>query len=146
VATPTATLVAEPTARGGLEPAWLVVVPAREPRGDWTVVVSARSGDVLEAFDAITQVNGSALTYAPNPVQQTGNTDLRDNADADSAALTAARATITLTDLNASTNLLRGTYVDTASSAVTGCTLPYVPGQATSATRAYSYTRSPGRV
>ena len=97
---------------------------------------------MLEAFDAITHVTGSALTYAPNPVQQTGNTNLRDNADADDASLTAARAAVTLTDLTTGTDLLRGTYADAASSAVSGCTLPYVPGQATSATRAYDYTRS----
>ena len=142
VAAPATRLVAEPTARGGLELAWLVVLPARAPRADWNVVVSARSGDVLKAFDSIKRVDGSALTYAPNPVQQTGNTGLRDINDTDQAALTAARQAVTLTDLNAGTNQLRGTYVDTASPAVDDCTLPYTPGQASSPTRTYNFTRS----
>ena len=143
VAAPTTTLVAEPTARG-LELAWLVVLPVRQPRGDWNVVVSARSGDVLEAYDAIAHVNGTAQTYAPNPVQQTGNTGLRDLADADQAALTGARRSLALTDLDAGSTRLEGTYVDTAPAAgtVTGCALPYNPGQATSATRDYNYRRS----
>ena len=48
-----------------------------------------------------------------------------------------------LTDLDAATTLLRGTYVDTAPvSGVSGCTLPYTPGQASSATRDYNFTRS----
>ena len=138
---PRTSLVAEPTARG-LELAWLVLLPVRKPRGDWNVVVSARTGEVLEAYDSIARVDGSAATYAPNPVQTTGNTSLRDNADADSSALTAARQTLTLTDLNAGTNLLRGTYVDTASPAVAGCSLAYTPGEGSSATRTYNFTRS----
>ena len=139
---PTTTRVAEPIARGGLELAWLVVLRTRAPRGDWNVVVSARSGDVLSAYDTIKYVDGTALTNATNPVQQTGNTSLRDNADSNQTVLNTARTQLTLTDLNAGTSLLRGTYVDTASSAVTGCTLPYVPGQASSASRNYSFDRS----
>ena len=73
VSPPTTSLVAEPTARG-LELAWLVTLPVRPPRGDWNVVVSARTGDVLEAYDAIMRIDGTALTYSPNPVQMTGNT------------------------------------------------------------------------
>ena len=69
-----------------------------------------------------------ALTYAPNPVQQTGNTRLRDVADTDQAALTRARVAVALTDLDAGTNLLRGTYVDTALGRGRGCTLAYTPG------------------
>ena len=67
-------------------------LPVRAPRGDWNVVVSARSGEVLQAYDSLTRVDGTALTYSPNPVQQTGNTALRDGGDADSAALDGARA------------------------------------------------------
>ena len=76
VAAPTTSLVAEPTARGGLELAWLVRLAVRKPRGDWNVVVSARSGEVLEAYDSITRVDGTALTYSPNPVQMTDNSAL----------------------------------------------------------------------
>ena len=142
VAAPKTSLVAEPTARG-LELAWLVLLPVRAPRGDWNVVVSARSGEVLQAYDSLTRVDGTALTYAPNPVQQTGDTALRDVSDTDQAALTSARVAVGLTDLDAATPLLRGTYVDTApASGVSGCTLPYTPGQASSATRDYNFTRS----
>ena len=69
------------------------MLPTRAPRGDWNVVVSARSGEVLEAYDAIKHVDGSALTYAPNPVQQTGNTSLRDKPTAQ-RALGAARVAV----------------------------------------------------
>ena len=102
----TARLVAEPTARGrSLELAWHVVLPVRAPRGDWNVVVSARDGEVLTAYDALMRVDGSALTYAPNPVQH----DRQHRACAttptpDTAALTAAHASRRRsTDLNAST-------------------------------------------
>jgi Zn-dependent metalloprotease len=98
VSSPTVKLVAEPSARGALELAWLVFLPTRAPRADWNVVVSARSGDVLRAFDSIKQDTGSAQTYAPNPVQQSGNTGLLDGADGDQTALTSARLLLSLTD------------------------------------------------
>ncbi len=142
VSAPTTTLVAEPTARGGLTLAWLVVLPTRAPRGDWNVVVSARNGNVLKAFNAIKHVNGSALTYAPNPVQQTANTGLRDNADSDQAILNSARVPVTLTDLSPGSNRLVGTYVDTTLTDAADCNLPYAPGQASSASRSYDFNRS----
>ena len=112
VVAPTTTLVGEPTASGGLQLAWHVVLATRAPRADWNVLVSARSGEVLKADDQITRVDGSALTYSPNPVQSTGNTGLRDVADSDQAALTNARQSFALTDLSAGTNLIRGTFAD----------------------------------
>jgi Fungalysin/Thermolysin Propeptide Motif len=135
-------LVAEPSARGALRLAWLVVLSTRAPRGDWNVVVSARSGDVLKAFNALKYDTGTALTYAPNPVQQTGDTDLRDNSDADSTALTADRITVPLTDLDSGTPLLRGTFVDTTQTDAADCDLPYTPGSASNAGRNYDLTRS----
>ena len=85
-----------------------MLLPVRKPRGDWNVVVSARTGEVLQAYDSITRVDGSAATYSPNPVQMTGNTGLTPGAgpdeDADSAALTAARQSLALTDLNPGIN------------------------------------------
>jgi hypothetical protein len=135
-------LVAEPRTSGALEPAWLVVLPVRAPRGDWNVVVSARSGDVLDAYNMIKRVDGTAQTWQPNPVQELNNTDLRDVNDGNTTTLTNARRNIALTDLNSGTNLLRGQFVDTAAAGVLGCTLPYVPGQASSATRNYNFTRA----
>ncbi|MEA2168261.1 MAG: hypothetical protein QOF76_1561, partial [Solirubrobacteraceae bacterium] len=143
VAAPKTQLVAEPTKGGGLALAWHVVLSTRAPRGDWNVVVSARSGDVLKAFDAIKHDSGTALTYAPNPVQQTGNTDLRDNSDADSSTLTADRIAVPLTDLDSGTPLLKGTYVDTTQTDSADCDLPgYTPGSASNAGRSYNLTRS----
>ncbi|MEA2134061.1 MAG: hypothetical protein QOC68_1970 [Solirubrobacteraceae bacterium] len=142
VSAPTTTLVAEPTAGGGLALAWLVVLPTRAPRGDWNVVVSARRGDVLKAYDAIRHVDGSGLTNAPNPVQQTGNTGLRDNADSNQAILNSARVRVPLTDLSAGSNRLVGTYTDTTLSDPLDCDLPYSPGQASSASRTYDFNRS----
>ena len=52
VVAPTTTLVGEPTASGGLQLAWHVVLATRAPRADWNVLVSARSGEVLKADDA----------------------------------------------------------------------------------------------
>ena len=110
VAAPKTSLVAEPTARGGLELAWLVLLPVRAPRGDWNVVVSARTGEVLEAYDSLTRVNGTALTYAPNPIQHDGQHALtRRRRRRLGGARRPPRQTFTLTDLNAGTNLLRGT-------------------------------------
>jgi Fungalysin/Thermolysin Propeptide Motif len=145
VAPPTTTLVAQPNARGTLRLAWDVFVPARQPRGDWHVIVSAITGDVLEAYDAIVHVDGSALTYSPNPVQMTGNTALQDNDDADQAALTSARASFVLHDLTPAINQIRGTFADMASTTVQGCPLPYTPGQASEASRVYNYTRADNR-
>ena len=144
VSAPDVKLVAEPSARGQLQLAWQVILTARKPRGDWNVIVSARTGDVLKAWNAITRVN-SALTYSPNPVQMTGNTALRDENDGNVAALATARQAFTLTDLDPSTQLIRGTFANPASGAVTGCALPYTPGQASSATRDYNFTRDDNR-
>ena len=142
IAPPTTSLVAEPTARGGLELAWLVRLAVRQPRGNWNVVVSARSGEVLEAYDSITRVDGTALTYSPNPIQMTNNFTLTDGADADSAALTAARQTFALTDLNAGINTLRGTFADMTPGIDADCNLVTAQGQASNAARTYNYTRS----
>jgi hypothetical protein len=138
------TLVADPAKNGALTLAWEVVLATRSPRADWHVLVSASSGDVIEAANQLWRVDGTAKTYSPNPVQMTGNTGLRDLADADQPALTNARGTFALTDLAAGTSLIRGTFANPTSKAVAGCdpSLPYIPGQASSPTRTYDLTRS----
>ena len=135
-------LIAEPSARGTLRLAWHVTLAARKPRGDWNVIVSATSGDVLKAWDAIVRVNGSALTYSPNPVQMTGNTNLRDIGDSDQSALTTARAPFTLTDLDpAPETRLRGTFANAAPSVdPLHCVSGYVPGEAQASNPARDYT------
>jgi hypothetical protein len=82
--------------------------------------------------------------FHPNPVQETGNTGLADNADATGAALDAARSDVTLTNLNASTFLV-GDFADLSAPGVAGCTLPYAPPAANEPTRSYDYDRSDDR-
>ncbi len=91
---------------------------------------------------------GSALTYDPNPVQQTGDTALRDNAGQTTPALDAARVTLAINGLRDPIDgryLLRGPAVDMTAPGVTGCTLAYQPGQAREASRIFNYTRNDDR-
>jgi hypothetical protein len=144
VVPPSTTLVADPGKGGVLTLAWEVVLATRAPRADWHVLVSARTGEVLQAANQIWRVDGSALTYSPNPVQMTGNTGLRDMNDADQAALDSARASFVLPDLNAGTNQLRGTLADLVATGTdpSDCSLGYTPGSASSASRIYNFTRT----
>jgi len=130
---------------GRPELAYHVVLYTRRPAGDWHVMVSARSGAVLAAWDAIWGDSGSGRAYAPNPVQQSGTTTLADNNDAAGPALDAARAPVTLQHLDAATNRLKGRSVDTTGPGVLGCELPYVGGQADEVSRSYNYTRDDDR-
>ena len=50
-----------------------------------------------------------ARVFMPNPVASSGNPDLRDNKDRDSAALNSQRVTVQLTGLNGS-GFLRGRW------------------------------------
>lgn len=121
--------------------AWHVVARVQEPLGDLHFMVSATSGELLADWDEIWEDSGTGLVFAPNAVQSSGNTALRDNNDATSAALNAARTQVTLTHLLSTTYKLAGSFVDVTAPGVTGCSLPYVPGQANEPTRVYSYTR-----
>jgi hypothetical protein len=109
------------------------------------VLVSAASGEVVEVADELRRVDGSAAVYAPNPVQSTNDLTLADGDDARSPTLDAARVNLTLTDLAAGTSLLRGAFADPATSAISGCALPYTPGMASEASRVYNYTRDDDR-
>lgn len=66
-----------PVARG-LRLAWKVIVPVREPAHDWEVVVDAEGGAILSKRDLIVEVDGSGLTFLPNPVVSSMNNALRD--------------------------------------------------------------------
>jgi hypothetical protein len=132
----------------GMAPAlaWHVVLSTQEPVGDWHVMVSATTGDILGVWDELSyQTTGTGAVYDPNPVQQSNWTDLRDNADATNAILDSARVTVTLNNLDTETNQLRGAHVDLTGAGVTGCSLPYVPGTASEASRTYTYTRDDDR-
>ncbi len=92
--------------------------------------------------------SGSALVYDPNPVQQTGDTSLRDNNDATSPTLDADRVQRAINHLDPPVNgvyKLKGLYVDVTSTAVTGCSLPYQPGRAQESTPVFNYTRDDDR-
>lgn len=124
--------------------AWHVVVRTAAPAREWHVMVDATTGTGLASWDELRHVTGSGQVNHPNPVQATGNTTLTDNGDATSATLDAARTPLPLAHLDAGTTL-KGTYVDVTSPAVTGCSLPYVPGTASEVTRVYDYNRSDDR-
>jgi hypothetical protein len=133
---------------GTPELAWQIVIFAQAPPAEWHVLVSARGGQVLRFWNALTYDSGSGLRYGPNPVQQTGNTGLRDNGDAASAALNNARVAVTLKHLNANTTRLIGSYVDLTGTGIDQsniCPLAYLPGQANEPSRTYNYTRDDDR-
>jgi hypothetical protein len=125
--------------------AWHIVMYTQAPLGDWHVMVSASTGKVLGSWNEIQHDSGTGLVYHPNAIQQTGTTTLVDNNDATSAALDSARVSRPLNNLSAATNQLKGAAVDITAPGVTGCSLPYVPGQANEASRTYNYTRDDDR-
>ena len=127
------------------ELAWHLVLYTWKPLGDWHVMIAADDGAVLGAWDEIWYATGSGQVYNPNPVQGSGAIPLFDNNDSTSAALNAARVTLTLNNLADDTNQLRGTYVDLTGTGVVGCNLPYTPGQANEPSRLYNYTRDDDR-
>lgn len=91
---------------------------------------------------------GSALTYDPSAAQELGDLSLRDNNDATSARLDAARVQLPVNNLVAQdggANKLKGRHVDITAPGVTGCDLPYRPGLANEPTRVYNYTRDDDR-
>jgi hypothetical protein len=142
---PRAELVIAPRPRGDAVLAWDVVIATRAPAHEWRVLVSAADGTVLDVADELRRVDGSGAVYVPNPVQGTNQLTLVDGDDAASPALDAARVAVTLTDLDAGTALLRGAFADPAASAISDCPLPYTPGTASEAGRAYAYSRADDR-
>ncbi len=131
--------------KGAPELAWHIVLYTQQPLGDWHVMVSASSGKLLDSWNEIKNDVGTADVYDPNAVQQSGNTALVDSNDAASTALNNARVSVALANLASGVDTLKGSAVDTTGPGVTGCSLPYTPGAAHSATRAYSYTRDDDR-
>lgn len=132
---------------GGSKPqlAWHLTLYTARPVADWHVMVSATTGKVLGSWDQLFNDSGTGLNYDPNAIQQSGTTTLVDGNDATTPALDAARVNLTLTNLDSGTFQLKGSAVDLTAPGVTGCDLPYVPGQANEATRAYNYTRDDDR-
>ncbi|KVN39294.1 peptidase [Burkholderia pyrrocinia] len=102
----------------GTHTAWKVRgKPQNGPKGDWELLIDAGSGEVLRAEDkAFYATDGTGFVFRPDPLSSTkssyGSTGYKDNNDADSAQLTAARVRVTLKDLaqSGSTYKLAGPY------------------------------------
>ena len=137
----------------------LVVYPVREERprlawhvtlvtdefADWSVIVDANAGAVLDSWDAAKEEFGAGFVFSPNPVQKTGQTSLTDGGDAASPALDSARSAVPLSDLSPGVFNLRGAYADLSAPGLTGCSLPYNPGSALDLNRNYFYDRDDDR-
>ncbi|MEE2674772.1 MAG: choice-of-anchor B family protein, partial [Myxococcota bacterium] len=133
-------LVWYPLANGTARLAWKSMIYSAEPLGDFLTLVDAHSGKILLQENRINFVDGSGLTYIPNPVQTSANTALTDNADAASAALDAERVSVTLQGLDEGVGTLKGEFVDLVSLAG-GKAVP----DADEVTRVYEYDRDDDR-
>lgn len=100
-------------AEGPVALAWKVTLGSDEPLGSWDVFVDAAGGQVLAARSTLRQADGQGKIFDPNPVVTLQNTSLRDQNNADYAALATAYRTVTLTRLDTS-GYLRGSYVNVA--------------------------------
>jgi len=101
-------LVILPEGRGG-RLAWRV--DARTADESARVFVDAKDGRALRVDDLRRTDDGSANVFVPNPIDSQRDPTLRDNFNADSAALTAARVPVILRRLDGS-GYLRGTWAD----------------------------------
>lgn len=100
-------------ARGGRDRVvWEVLVPAERPLGDFRVLIDARSGEVLSELNLAVSARGRARLFVPNPVVENfGVRDgLADARDADSAQLTALRASVVLPRLRGGSKCLDGAF------------------------------------
>ena len=86
-----------------------VTVAAR--RATWEVGVDAATGATVWTRDRNVNANGTGMVFDANAIASTGNHALVDNNNATSAALDAARFSVTLPNLDG-TGPLKGLYVD----------------------------------
>ncbi len=96
---------------------WKVLIPAREPLGDWQVFVDAFDGSILDKSNIMVFVDGSGYTFDPNPVVSEQTYNLPDSGDINYETLTIARFDVTLENLNPPQGgryYLSGTYVNTS--------------------------------
>ena len=136
----TAELVFYPLADGTAALAWKLVVFSAAPLGDFLTLVAATSGKLLLQENRIAFDTGSALVYAPNPLQESGNLGLSDAGDAASNALDNARLAVTLLGLDPGIGTLKGEYVDLVGLAG-GLAVP----DADEVSRVYNYDRADDR-
>lgn len=92
---------------------WKVNVETRKPAGSWEILVSVPDGKVLQKVNRARFVDGVGMVFLPNPVNTSGNANLADDNDQDSAALTNERVAVALKDLDGS-GFLQGPYCTTA--------------------------------
>lgn len=104
--------------------AWNVVTDRAS--GSVRTLVDAASGAVLKEESLVKQANGTGQVFEPNAVVTLQNESLTDNGNKDSAAFTAAYKTVTLTQLDASGNLIGAYARNTSSGAVSSATHTYV--------------------
>ncbi|HEY3296630.1 MAG TPA: M36 family metallopeptidase [bacterium] len=86
-----------------VRPAWIVSMPAEQPRGDWQIFVDGNSGQVFRVRNNEKDFNGHGMAFVPDPLttaQATyGQTGYTDNSDANSTQLQAQRVAVTLPDI-----------------------------------------------
>jgi len=116
------------------------VLPSRPRRAlvaavSLAAIAAATAAQPAAAGKPAGPTSGSGTVFSINPVQSTGNQDLVDNKDADSAAFAPAYELVGLTDL-AGTGYLEGRWANVRNT--TG-------DQAYSATGSYHYNRSDDR-
>lgn len=92
------------------------IVPRTGPHGDWEVLVDAQTGEIVRVLNKAVHVDGSGLTWDPDPLSSAGVSyggSYQDNSDATNAALDAERAAVTvldITDIGGGTYKLAGPY------------------------------------
>jgi Zn-dependent metalloprotease len=99
--------------------AWEVTYSTPAP-ADYVVDVNAVTGDVISKRNLIRDVTGHARVFVPNAVVENdgyrhadgGTFNIKDDGDADSAALTALRSPVTLENIDDGQDCLRGAWVN----------------------------------
>jgi len=95
-------------------------------------LVVADDGSLADTQELLKHADGTGWVFEPSPVASTGDFTLSDQANADSAALTAARTQVTLLGLDGS-GKLSGPYVNAYNSLTSRAVVPSL---------AFDYTRS----
>ncbi len=92
--------------------AWRVVVPARNPYGEWEVLVDALTGRVLGEPEPLFATAPQARVFVPNAVVATNNVSLTDGGNSGAAVPESAYTLVDLQGLDNS-GFLNGPFVST---------------------------------